>query len=64
MGNPEKSKMLQKIFDTIINIIATNKHKSEFYSFKTSAGCSAMISSTENVFKLVEGLQSEAASHN
>lgn len=64
MGKPEKLKMPQNIFDTRINIVATNKPKSEFCSFKTTTGCSTMIGSTGNLFKLVEGLQSEATSHN
>lgn len=55
--------MLQKIFDTRINIVATNKPKPELYTFKNSTDHFA-ISSTENLFKLVEGLQSEDASHN
>lgn len=64
MGKAEKLKMLQNIFDTRINIVATNKPKSEFYIFITPTGCSAMRGSTENLFKLVEGVQSEAISHN
>lgn len=64
MGRAEKLKMLQNIFDTRINIVATNKPKSEFYTFITPRDCSAMIGSTENLLKLVEGLQSEAITHN
>lgn len=64
MGKAEKLKMLQNIFDTRINIVATNKPKSEFYIFITPTGCSAMRGSTENLFKLEEGVQSEAVTHN